>query len=226
MREGRLRRPLEKGATLCTASSSLSRGHGPAWPRMGPREALHRSVLLCVSRGPICSRHPRLQELLPQRGWGGWQAGEVCWAAWGTGSPPGAVITPRHLWACRGHTAAPGLPRLARPAPRQEPGGPVATVSGRSSRLLCGCQAFTRATAWVRPPFSSWASRVQVGGRWDPSLARPAASFPGDGPADANTWAKSRETRTGVPHWAHSEGRAVTLAGRTAGHERGSPAAP
>lgn len=102
----------------------------------------------------------------------------------------------------------------------------MATVSGRSSRLLCGCQAFTRATAWVRPPFSSWASRVQVGGRWDPSLARPAASFPGDGPADANTWAKSRETRTGVPHWAHSEGRAVTLAGRTAGHERGSPAAP
>ena len=136
VREGRLRRPLEKGATLCTASSSLSRGHGPAWPRMGPREALHRSVLLCVSRGPICSRHPRLQELLPQRGWGGWQAGEVCWATWGTGSPPGAVITPRHLWACRGHTAAPGLPRLARPAPRQEPGGPVATVSGRSSRLL------------------------------------------------------------------------------------------
>lgn len=36
--------------------SSLSRGHGPAWSRMGPREALHRSVLLCVSQGPICSR--------------------------------------------------------------------------------------------------------------------------------------------------------------------------
>lgn len=135
------------------------------------------------------------------------------------------------------HPQAPvGMPRphcspRAPPPSEACPQAGAGRPSGHSFRQelqapLCGCQAFTRATAWVRPPFSSWASRVQVGGRWDPSLARPAASFPGDGPADANTWAKSRETRTGVPHWAHSEGRAVTLAGRTAGHERGSPAAP
>lgn len=222
------RRPASKatGKGSHPVHSSLSRGHGPAWSRMGPREALHRSVLLCVSQGPICSRHPRLQELLPQLGWGVGGGSSVLGSVGhrepsrGSDHPQAAVGTPRPHCSPR----AP-LPSKARPqAGARRP-------SGHSFRQelqapLCGCQAFTRAAAWVRSPFSIWASRVQVGGRWDSSLARPVASFPGDGPADANTWAKSCETRTGVPHWAHSEDRAVTLAGHTAGRERGSPAAP
>ena len=161
------------------------------------------------------------------RGWVG-GGGVVCWAAWGTGSPPGAVITPGHLWALQGRAAAPGLPPPSEARPQEGAGRP----SGHSflqelQAPLCGCQGFTWAAARVRSPFSRWAGRVQVEVQVQASsLARPVASFPGDGPADANTREKSRETRTGVPHWAHSEDRAMTLAGHKAGREGGSPAAP
>ena len=53
-----------------------------------------------------------------QRGWVG------CWAAWGTGSPPGAVITPRRLWALQGRAAAPGLPLPSEAHPQAAAGRP------------------------------------------------------------------------------------------------------
>ena len=111
VRRGRPRRPLEKGAALRAASSTLSWGHGPAWPRMGPREALHRSVLLCVSRVPICSRHPRLQELLPQQGaGGGWEGGVLGSVGHrepsrGSDHPQALVGTPRPGCSPRASTA-------------------------------------------------------------------------------------------------------------------------
>lgn len=133
VREGRLRRPLEKGATLCTARCLGDTARpGPGW---GP-ERLFTGVSFSAFHGGPSAAATLVSRSCCLSWGGGWGAGVVCWAAWGTGSPPGAVTTPRQLWARRGHAAAPGLPCLARPAPRQEPGGPVATVSGRSSRLL------------------------------------------------------------------------------------------
>lgn len=135
------------------AVRSVQHAVSGTWPRLVQDGAQRGSAQECPSLrfgGPTCSLRPCLLGLLPWRGGG-------CWVVWGTGSPLGAVITPRQLWALRGRTAAPGLPPLSEARPQAGARRP----SGRSfwqelQASLCSSQGFTWAAVLVRTSWLGW----------------------------------------------------------------------
>ena len=193
-------------------SSTLSQGHGPAWPSMGLREGLHKSVLLCVSGDPSAA-----STLVS---WGCCLEGVLSSVGYrepsgGSDHPQAPVGTQRPHCSPRASTAQRGpppgrsreaqWPKFLAGAPGSSLRQPMLHMSSSSGQNTMARLAMSRRR-----------------GRQVSSLARPVASSSWDGPEDSNSQEKSHETHRSVLPWAHSEDRTVILAGPKAECERGS----
>lgn len=198
-------------------SSTLSQGQGPAWPRMGLREGLHKGVLLCVSGDPSAAS--------ALASWGCCLGGRVLGSvghrepSGGGDHPQAPVGTQRPQCSTRASTAQRGPP----PGRNRETQWPkfLARAPGsslRQPRLHMGSSSGQNTVAGL--------AMSRRRGRQVSSLARLVASSSWDLPEDENSWEKSHETHISVLPWAHSEDSTVILAGPKAECERGSLAAP
>ena len=121
---------LEKGScSVCSVHRPVLETQPCPGPRTEPREGLHGSFLLCVSRETHLRPPPLSPGAAALAGLSG-STGRGERALWGRESPPSTCVCAETDPRPQGHHCS------ARPVLRQEPGPTVAKVSSKSSRLL------------------------------------------------------------------------------------------